>query len=640
MKKHIDKISNHEFLVTNGLGGYAFGTIDGPNSRKYHGIYTVSLTPPVKRLHMVSKIAERIQIDGENINLSYENIRQHEETDVFCEQFVHKGTVFQSYAHDNILWSREMAFDYGTNAFAVVYEIEMPKDGFFELTPWFNFRDHHDTETPILESYEGTYDYEEGVFSVSNGIYKLYLMMDGIYTPLQEYSNETYYPIEERRGYPYVERHVILGQFKYPLKQGINRVEIRINLSPEFVSADDIFDRRRARYRMLMDQCGFSHPQIQRLVQASDDFIVYRENTHKKTIIAGYPWFTDWGRDTMIALPGLTLVTGRYGEAAEMIEGFISKAYRGIIPNNFPDEGEEPMYNTSDGTLWLFNAVNEYYKHTHDIVTINKLFPELVDIIEHHIKGTINDIYMDADGLLNTGNEETQLTWMDVKVNGWVVTPRHGKAVEINALWYNAVCILMNLAKVINREDVIRQLELKELSEKIYKSFNEVFWNDKEKRLYDLVIDGKPIDIPRPNMIFAISLENPVLRRDRWESVVSCVEKEFKVPFGLLTLMRNDPDFNGRFYGDMVSRDGAYHRGTAWGWLLGPFLEALYKTHSNRDQILEYLEDSFKHLDEGVHGSYSEIFEGEAPHAQRGCSAQAWSVGEILRIWWLIHNQE
>jgi predicted glycogen debranching enzyme len=437
-----------------------------------------------------------------------------------------------------------------------------------------------------------------------------------------------------------VEQHVILGDFKYPLKKGINRVEIRMNIRPDFVPADVIFENRRQRYKTLTEKSGFTHPQILRLVQASDDFIVHRKNTGKKTIIAGYPWFTDWGRDTMIALPGLTLATGRFKEASEMIEGFLSKAFRGIIPNNFPDEGEDPMYNTSDGTLWLFNAVNDYYKHTKDRETIKKIFPDLIGIIKHHINGTINDIYMDSDGLLNTGNEATQLTWMDVKVNGWVVTPRHGKAVEINALWYNAIRIVIGLAEATGQEAVIDRMQLKQLADQIFESFNKTFWNDEKKRLYDLVIEGQPVDIPRPNMIFAVSLANPVLNPDRWEAVVSYVEKEFKVPYGLLTLTREDPDFHGQYRGDLLSRDGAYHRGTAWGWLIGPFLEAHYKTFSDRNRILDYLDESFKHLDEGVHGSYSEIFEGEAPHAQRGCSAQAWSVAEILRIWWLIHNQE
>lgn len=305
----------------------------------------------------------------------------------------------------------------------------------------------------------------------------------------------------------------------------------------------------------------------------------------------------------------------------------------GIIPNNFPDEGEAPMYNTSDGTLWLFNALYLYYQHTKDLQSIERLFPKLMTIINYHIQGTINDIFMDTDGLLSSGNEATQLTWMDVKVNGWVVTPRHGKAVEINALWYNALAVMNAFSKVLGIPPDAMETSFESLMALTKKSFNDLFWNERGHYLYDLIIDGKPVDIPRPNMIFSISLPFPVLERKKWLPVVEYVGRHFKVPYGLLTLRREDPEYHGKYEGDLLSRDGAYHRGTAWGWLIGPYLEAHYKTFGEPETIKQSLDELMNHLDEGIHGSIAEIFEGDAPHAWRGCSAQAWSVAEAIRLY-------
>jgi predicted glycogen debranching enzyme len=424
------------------------------------------------------------------------------------------------------------------------------------------------------------------------------------------------------------------------LKAGKHAIDVLINISAEFQPADAVFTNRIVRYEKLMERAGATatpeDATLRRLVQAADDFIVYRKTTGKMSIIAGYPWFSDWGRDTMISIPGLTLSTGRSEEALQMIEGFIEMAYMGIIPNNFPDEGEAPMYNTSDGTLWLFNAVNAYYEATGDLDAIRRLYPQLMQILNHHLQGTINDIFMDTDGLLSSGNEMTQLTWMDVKVNGWVVTPRHGKAVEINALWYNALAIMNKLTKLLNIGNEAMEVDFEALLGQVKASFNDAFWNAKDQNLYDLIIDGEPVDIPRPNMIFAVSLPYPVLEERRWKAVVNYVTKHFKVPYGLLTLRREDKNFNKTYEGDLLSRDGAYHRGTAWGWLIGPYLEAHLKTFHDRSIVKADLEMLFTHLDEGIHGSISEIFEGGEPHAQRGCSAQAWSVAEALRIWKLI----
>ncbi len=648
MKKSIYEIMNHEYLMTNGLGGYSFSTLDQVNCRKYHSLYTVSYNPPIERMHLISKMEEVFEVAGQRYPLTYENVTGDSETETHFASYKHEGVISQTFLLNtpDISVTRTIAMAYGTNLLAVRYEIDSKVDATLNLIPWFNFRDHHDAVTANIDDYRASYDVESRILLAEAKGKSVYLKVEGVdegqlsFEPRHENTPESYYPIETQRGYPDTEAHVILGTFTIELKAGKHAIDVLINIAADFQPADAVFTNRIIRYEQLMERAGATaSPEdvtLRRLVQAADDFIVYRKTTGKMSIIAGYPWFSDWGRDTMISIPGLTLATGRSEEALQMIEGFIEMAYMGIIPNNFPDEGEAPMYNTSDGTLWLFNAVNAYYEATGDLDAIRRLYPQLMQILNHHLQGTINDIFMDTDGLLSSGNEMTQLTWMDVKVNGWVVTPRHGKAVEINALWYNALAIMNKLTKHLNIGNEAMEVDFEALLKQVKESFNDAFWNAKDQNLYDLIIDGEPVDIPRPNMIFAVSLPYPVLEERHWKAVVNYVTKHFKVPYGLLTLRREDKNFNKTYEGDLLSRDGAYHRGTAWGWLIGPYLEAHLKTFHDRSIVKADLEVLFTHLDEGIHGSISEIFEGGEPHAQRGCSAQAWSVAEALRIWKLI----
>lgn len=645
MQKSVNDIMNHEYLMTNGLGGYSFGTLDQVNCRKYHGLYTVSYNPPIERMHLISKIAEVVMIDGVSYPVTFENVDPavSEMTETHLQSYYHEGVIEQNFeiSEIGVIIKRTLAMAYGTNHLAVRYKVESERQIDMVLTPWFNFRDHHDTVSANLDAYICNYDDKMHLLHVASKGKDVYLKWEsevGLFPTFisdHSYSEYSYYPVETQRGYPDTERHAILGAFKFTINPGVTEIDALVNIAPEFESAASVFSRRKNRYNDLIEKAYAKHAPYayKRLVQAADDFIVLRKNTGKMTIIAGYPWFSDWGRDTMISIPGLTLETGRHEEALQMIEGFLMMSHMGIIPNNFPDEGEAPMYNTSDATLWLFNALYMYYEHTKDLKSIERLYPKLMEIINYHIQGTINDIYMDVDGLLSSGNEDTQLTWMDVKVGGWVVTPRHGKAVEINALWYNAIAIMDLFSKRLRIPPEALETDFEVLMMQIKRSFNEVFWNDSGHYLYDLVIDGKPIDIPRPNMIFAVSLPFPVLEEKRWLQVVEYVKQHFKIPYGLLTLRREDDEFHERYEGDLLSRDGAYHRGTAWGWLLGPYLEAHYKTFGDIAYIKSSLDALMAHLDEGIHGSIAEIFEGGAPHAWRGCSAQAWSVAEAIRLY-------
>jgi predicted glycogen debranching enzyme len=346
-----------------------------------------------------------------------------------------------------------------------------------------------------------------------------------------------------------------------------------------------------------------------------------------RTVIAGYHWFTDWGRDTMISLEGLTLATGRQREAGNILRTFASYIRDGLIPNMFPEGEHGGLYHTADATMWFFHAVHRYIRSTGDRETLRQLLPKLIDIIDHHVRGTRFNIHVDPqDGLLAQGAEGYQLTWMDAKVDGWVVTPRRGKAVEINALFYNALRILQQYASEEGDGDTARRMD--ELANRVQQSFNARFWIDDGQYLYDVLDENDPA--LRPNQIFAISLDHPVLERSRWKAVVDVVERELVTPVGLRSLARNHPDYKPHYAGDLRARDAAYHQGTVWGWLIGPFIDAWSKVYGPTGAT-RFLSGFEPHLGDACIGTISEIFDGEPPFTPRGCAAQAWSVAEVLR---------
>ncbi len=368
------------------------------------------------------------------------------------------------------------------------------------------------------------------------------------------------------------------------------------------------------------------------LAAAADAYIVARGN--QKTVIAGYHWFSDWGRDTMSALPGLTLVTGRFETARSILSEFARHVDRGMLPNRFPDAGETPEYNTVDATLWFFEAVRSLLDYTNDYEFVRaNLYHVLADIIAWHVRGTRYQIHVDADGLLFAGEAGVQLTWMDAKVGDWVVTPRTGKPVEIQALWYNALCVMKGLAEKFG--DALKRDEYAEMAERARRNFNELFWNEEAGCLYD-VVNGDSRDASvRPNQIFAASLNHSMLSRETALSVVKTVERDLLTPYGLRSLAPNDPQYRGRYRGDSLSRDGAYHQGTVWAWLMGPFITAYVRAHdadeTARERARGWLANFHTHLSEAGLGHVSEIFDGDAPHHPNGCVAQAWSVAELLR---------
>jgi predicted glycogen debranching enzyme len=460
------------------------------------------------------------------------------------------------------------------------------------------------------------------------------------------------YQTERSRGYEWQGSLWSPGYFRSDLKEGDAITLIASTENWETIRALDPKEARAAemeRRRTLLAQAA--EPARSgigaELVLAADQFLItpvgrtedtaraHAAGDEMRTVIAGYHWFTDWGRDTMISLEGLALLTGRHAEAGWILRTFAYYVRDGLIPNLFPEGQRDGLYHTADATLWYFHAIHRYLKHTGDRATLRVLVPRLADVVEHHKRGTNFGIAMDPeDGLLRQGAEGYQLTWMDAKVDGWVVTPRRGKAVEINALWYNALSLLARWQCEEGDDGGAR--ENRALAERVQDSFNRRFWFEAGGYLYDVVeAEGGGNDYAcRPNQVLAISLDNPVLDPSRWQAVLDVVTAKLLTPVGLRTLAPDHPDFKPRYYGDVRARDAAYHQGTVWPWLIGPYIDAWLKAHPEDTAGARRLLEGFvPHLDEACIGSISEIFDAEPPHTPRGCVSQAWSVAEVLRAW-------
>jgi predicted glycogen debranching enzyme len=470
------------------------------------------------------------------------------------------------------------------------------------------------------------------------------------FTARSERSDDILYRVEESRGYAHEGALWSPGHFRLDLEPG-RPATLVLSTDPwEVVTAldpDDALAHELARRRRLVEQAapaartGFAAG----LVLAADQFIFTpvvragdeaRAKAHgdeARSVIAGYHWFTDWGRDTMISLEGLTLTTGRSSEGGYILRTFAQHIKDGLIPNLFPEKGSEGLYHTADATLWYFHALHRYLKATDDRTTLQLLLPKLKDVVEHHLRGTHYGIGVDpADGLLRQGKEGYQLTWMDAKMGDWVVTPRRGKAVEINALWYNALRLLEGW---IRQEDGdAAAARLADHAARARESFNRRFWYAPGGHLFDVIDQPDGTDDPacRPNQVFAISLDHPVLDESRWKPVVNVVREKLLTPVGLRSLAPGHPDYKPKYFGDLRARDGAYHQGTVWGWLIGPFVDAWVRTYPEDRKGASALLDGFRrHLSEACVGSVSEIFDAEPPYTPRGCVAQAWSVAEVLR---------
>ncbi|HLM75684.1 MAG TPA: amylo-alpha-1,6-glucosidase [Polyangiaceae bacterium] len=665
-----EPLLTREWLVTNGLGGYASGTVSGVITRRYHGMLIAALPAPLGRVVMLNGVSERLRFpDGSEVPLGGEELAGEEPrvygASYLTEFRLESGLPVWRYEVRGVVIEKRLLMPHMQNTVHVTYSLLESNAGAsdeaaipevrLELRPIVHFRLH---ESPVSSVLGGPYMLTVcgDRFEITAGanLPTLRLFFEGdrsAFTVRAKQKNEMFYRLEKSRGYEDVGELWSPGYFHTKLSPGKSATLIASTEGWETVVALDPAGAVEAERIRREELIATAHPAAKEgpaaeLVLAADQFIISPagrvEDTARaraagdevRTVIAGYHWFTDWGRDTMISLEGLTLATGRHIEAGWILRTFAHYIKYGLIPNMFPEREKEGLYHTVDATLWFFHAIDRYIEVTGDRVTLRHLLPKLRDIVDHHVRGTRFGIGIDPkDGLLRHGEEGYQLTWMDAKVGDWVVTPRAGKAVETNALWYNALCLLAGWVTEEQGDEAAK--DLLEHAERARRSFNERFWYEQGGYLFD-VVDGERGDDPacRPNQIFSISPRHPVLDRSRWEPVVEVVRSKLLTPVGLRSLAPGQRNYKPRYDGDLRSRDAAYHQGTVWGWLIGPFVDAWLKVHpDDKAGARTLLEGYIPHLDEAGIGTISEIFDAEAPFTPRGCAAQAWSVAEVLRCW-------
>lgn len=645
-----------EWAVTNGIGGYAGSSMIGAHSRTHQGYLIASLHAPIERYLVFSKINETATVGTSTV--SFETSQHcasgktvYTEGQKFLTSFIYDGSVHYTYETDNFSFEKHITLKRNANVCAVAYELTAgDSDCTFTLTPLFNYREHSESSTPDTLKFETftedrtfylvpeknkdiaiRFQTSEGTFSERETVYDIDMQLQ-IEVDLETDGLDCHYcPVDLSIAVP------ANTTKKVSILCSIGDVNER----PAPVSATEAFSilEKNARcHAELFEKAGYRDSFANQLVLASDQFLTYRESTKMMTVLAGLPWFTDWGRDTMIAFTGLTLCTKRFKEAEEILLTFARYIRHGIVPNMFPDDNMPPLYNTVDASLWYFYAVYQYLHYNPaaeaEAFVKEQIFPHLKEIISAYEKGTDFSIYMEDDGLIHAGSGLDQITWMDVRVGDWVATPRHGKPVEINALWYNALRIMESLCEKIDEDASAYRTR----AEQVKESFNAKFWDSANQCLFDVVDGDEPDDHIRPNQIYAVSLPFSLLPEEQEKAVVALVEKELFVGCGLRSLAPDHPDYHGIYCGALAKRDAAYHQGTAWGFLLGGFFSAYMKVNhhssSAAENAVHMLEPVRKHLsDSGCIGSISEIFDGDTPHNPHGCYAQAWSVGEVLRCY-------
>jgi len=642
---NFDKAIEKEWLETNSLGGYASSTIIGVNTRGYHGLLVAAEKPPVGRKVMLSKVDEVVSVNGRRYDISCNQYSGaiYPEGYKYMDSFrIDPFPIFR-YILDDVVIEKSVFMIHGENTTLVAYRlVESSKPVTLEIRPFVACRGFHErlheADNPGIDV-----QWEKGSIFVNLNGTGFYLSVNGgVFHATGYWYKNFEYRIEAERGQETHEDLYNPGYFVYKL---VNEKEFALAASEHDPSCFDL-EKLRAdelRYRLgnnydvayRLKQNDKIHSGIASLMSASDQFLVKREDFI--SIIAGYHWFEDWGRDTMISLPGLALVTGKYDAAKDILLAYAGYCDRGMIPNRFPESGEQPEYNTVDAALWFIYAAKKFLDYTDDLKFIElELYPVLAKIIRHYSGGTRYNIHTDTDGLLYAGEKGSQITWMDAKIGNFIVTPRYGKPVEVNALWYNALRTMRELSGKLGYDGSAHRYS--QMAEKVRKSFNDTFWNKAEGCLYDYVDGNYADDSIRPNQIFAISLPYQVLPEERAKSVLNVVQRELLTPFGLRSLSPKHKNYIGTYSGDQYSRDIAYHQGTVWAWLLGPFITAYVNINGRSKETEGFINDLISeiinnHLNDAGLGYISEIFDGDPPHRPRGCIAQAWSVAEVLRAY-------
>jgi predicted glycogen debranching enzyme len=647
----LDVAEQREWLVTNGIGGFASGTVSGNLTRRYHGLLVAALHPPVGRMQLVAKLDETVRYDALDYALATNRWASgaiEPQGYVQIESFRLDGiTPVWRFAIGDALLEKRVWMRHGENTTYVQYTVlrgGQPVE--LELRTLINYRDFHSN------THAG--DWHMKIDAVKNGLQvtafdgaiPFYLLSAGAtIEPQHEWSRDYFLLLEKYRGLDDCEDYLLAAIFRAVLQRNQGVTIVFSTNASAALDGDVARSQNAMREVDLLAQWSSADATaasvapnwVRQLILAADQFVVKRdmpdnpEDTDGKSIIAGYHWFGDWGRDTMIALPGLTLATGRLEIAKKILSSFARYVDGGMLPNNFPDAGGQPEYNTVDAALWFFEAVRQYFAATQDTETLARLFPVMAQMVDAHVAGTRYQIHVDqADGLLYAGERGVQLTWMDAKVGDRVVTPRIGKPVEINALWFNALETMASLALAAKQAAE----PFAKLAERVKQSFGK-FWNESGGYCYD-VIDAPEIGndtVLRPNQIFAVSLPQSPLPAEQQKAVVDICARRLVTSYGLRSLAQTEPGYQGHYGGNARERDGAYHQGTVWGWLLGPFVLAHLRVYADRAAAMSFLEPLGKQIHSYGLGTLNEIFDGEAPFTPRGAIAQAWTVGEVLRAW-------
>lgn len=635
--KNLDAARTREWLETNGIGGFASSTVAGINARRYHGLLVASLRPPVERFVLLSKFEETLILGGKRFDLSanqYPGVI-HPNGYQYLKEFRLDPFPFFVFEVEGAVIEKSVFMIQGENSTVIQYVLKTSCAGCrLELRPLIAFRDYHST-THENGSINAELHTEAGMVTVTpyTGLVPLHFAHNAEkIEPSGAWYRNFEYAIELQRGLDFKEDLFNPFTLIFDLNRTSTASVIASTKKRTVDAIPGLKETEVARRQRVVDTAPSGSDFVKLLVSAADQFIVSRGD--RKSIIAGYHWFSDWGRDTMIALPGLTMTTRKFDVAKDILREFARHVDKGMLPNRFPDAGEQPEYNTVDATLWFFEAARYFLEAggSSDFVR-SELHNVFTDIIDWHVRGTRYNIHMDADGLLFSGEQGVQLTWMDAKVGDRVVTPRTGKPVEIQALWYNALRIMEDLARNLGNGEASKRYGA--MADQAKQSFNASFWNEASSCLYDVVDRNARDASVRPNQILAVSLEHTMLPPEKARHVVETVARELLTPYGLRTLSTKDPQYRGVYEGGPRERDSAYHQGTVWPWLMGPFITAYLKVNSgtqkSKKQAKEWLQPLYAHLFEAGLGQISEIFGGDSPHLPAGCMAQAWSVSEIVR---------
>ena len=658
-----------EWIITNGIGGFSSSTIIGANTRKYHGLLIAPLTPPARRFLILSKLDESIEIDDKKYDL-YTNVGKDyiSEGYKYQKEFRKDYLPVFKYEIEDIEITKIICMEYGKNTVGVYYNIKnTKKDIKLKLAPIVNFRDFHQMSTNhnfnIKQESKGS---KIKLVVDGNSQMPIYIKVsEGNYIPYNNCTfNNMFYLEEEKRGFEPEENHCVTGVYEIEIKaneekeisficsleENIEEIDVKDLINKEIIRLEELCNKS-----LLIDPRKQNKTQkelerdnlIRNYLIATDNFIVYRPNFRLHTIIAGYPWFLDWGRDSLISFEGLLLVTKRFEIAKEILLTMTRDIKFGLIPNGYSGYDNRPLYNSVDASLLLFEQVQKYLEYTSDYEFVKEhLYKNLEEIINNYCNGIDvddNNIYLDTDGLIVSGTENTQNTWMDAKYDGVAITPRNGKAVEINSLWYNANMIMAEITKKIGNK--LKARKYREIAENCQIAFGNKFYNKKEKCLYDVLGDEKI----RPNQLFALSLTYPVIDPDSEEAknVIETVEQKLLNDYGLKTLAKGEAGYVEIYEGDSYKRDTSYHQGITWTWLLGLYYNALknqlktIKEKQERQKIQQKLEDfiertatTFKNelYQNGCIGNIAEIYDSAKPQLPKGAIAQAWSVAETFRI--------